>query len=319
LTRDPLDTVLLAYDGLCTFEFGIAIELFGLERPELDQWYRLRVARVDDGPLRATGGITVEAPYSLRILDSAGTIIVPGWRSVVAPVPEKLVRKLQRAHDEGARILSVCSGAFVLAETGLLDGKRAATHWKYAEELERRFPAIEVDPDVLYVDEGSLLTSAGSAAGIDLGLHLITRDFGAGVANVVARRLVVPPHREGGQQQFIDAPIAPDLEEVALARVQDLVRARLAKDHTVESMARLAKMSERTFARRFKSKTGITPHRWLQNERVRRVQELLETTTLPLESIATRVGFADAQILRLHFKRTVGAPPMAYRKSFRAK
>jgi AraC family transcriptional activator FtrA len=314
--RDPLDVVVLAYDRLCTFEFGIVVELFGLPRPEFTPWYRLRVARVDEGPLRATGGISIDAPYSLRVLDTAGTIIVPGWRGTEAPVPRLLLRKLRRAHADGARILSVCSGAFVLGEAGLLDGKRATTHWRYAATFSHRFPSVHLDADVLYVVEDNLITSAGSAAGIDMGLHIIRHDFGSTVANAVARRLVVPPHRDGGQKQFIDRPIAPDPSKRALAETLDSLRANLPEQHTIESMARHARMSKRTFARRFAEVTGTTPHRWLQNARVRLVQELLETTSLPLDGIAQRAGFADAQVLRLHFKRVVGISPSAYRRTF---
>lgn len=314
-SRDPLNVVLLAYDGLCTFEFGIMVELFGLPRPELDPWYSLRVAG-EAGPLRAAGGLRVEAPYSLRALDRAGTIIVPGWRGLEAPVPRALIRKLQRAYDQGARILSVCSGAFVLAAAGLLDGKRATTHWKYADALAERYPDLSVDPDVLYVDEGSIITSAGSAAGIDMGLHLIRRDFGAAIANRVARRLVVPPQREGGQKQFVDTPVA-DCGQDGFAEVLDGILGSLDDPHSVESMARRAGMSERTFARRFREATGTTPHRWLQAERVRLGQRLLETTSLPIERIARRSGFSSAQLLRHHFKRVVGTSPTAYRRSFR--
>lgn len=316
MRRDPLDLVALAYDGLCTFEFGIVVELFGLPRPEFERWYRFRVARVDDGPLRATGGIRVDAPYTLRVLDRAGTILIPGWRSPDAPIPDALVRKLQRAHRDGARILSICSGVFVLAAAGLLSGRRATTHWRYADRLAELHPDIQVDPDVLYVDEGNLITSAGSAAGIDMGLHLIRRDLGPEVANAVARRLVLPPHRDGGQKQFIDRPVDPDPEEHRLARLLDRLRASLTEAHSIASMAAAAGMSERTFARRFRDVTGTTPHRWLQAERVRRAQDLLESTTLPLEGIAERVGFADAQLLRLHFKRVVGSAPSVYRRTF---
>lgn len=314
--RDPLEVALLAYDGLCTFEFGIMVEIFGLPRPEFDPWYRLRVAGLERGPLRASGGIFVEAQYTLQILDRVGTIVVPGWRGLDTPVPRELIRKLQRANEQGARILSVCSGAFVLAAAGVLDGKRATTHWKFADALARRYPAVRVDPDVLYVDEGNVITSAGSAAGIDAGLHLVRRDFGAAAANTVARRLVVPPQRDGGQKQFVRTPVGPDPDEEAFARILDEVRADLRTPHTVDSMARRAKMSARTFARRFKEVAGTTPHRWLQHERVRVVQSLLETTALPLERIAEQAGFSDAQLMRLHFKRVVGTTPTAYQRTF---
>ncbi|MEM6570532.1 MAG: transcriptional regulator FtrA [Planctomycetota bacterium] len=317
MPRDPKKVALLAYDGLCAFEFGAMVELFGgLPRPEFDDWYTLFVSALEPGPLRSYGGISVEAPYTLRMLDRAGTIIVPGWRDLDEPAPEALVRKLRRAHDQGARLVSVCSGAFVLADTGLLDGKRATTHWRYAERFSARFPRVALDPDVLYVDEGQILTSAGSASGVDMGLHLIRRDFGTDAANAVARRLVVPPHREGGQQQFIQQPVERDPEGEALARLLDELRSKLKREHSVESMARMARMSPRTFARRFRESTGTTPHRWLQQERVRAAQSLLERTSLPLDSVAQRVGFSDAQLLRLHFKRVVGTTPLAYQRSF---
>lgn len=315
--RDPLKVALLAYDGLCIFEFGIMVELLGMPRPEFDPWYRLHVAGLEPGPLRAAGGILVEAPYSLRMLDSAGTIIVPGWRGVDAPVPAGLIRKLRRANEQQARILSVCSGAFVLAAAGLLEGKRATTHWKYANALASRYPNVRVDPDVLYVDEGNVITSAGSAAGVDMGLHMIRGDFGAAAANTVARQLVVPPQRDGGQKQFVGTPVDPNPDEEAFARILDGLRADLRQVHTIDSMAVDAKMSTRTFARRFKEATGTTPHRWLQHERVRVVQSLLETTSLTLERIAEQAGFTDVQLMRLHFKRVVGTAPTAYQRSFR--
>ena len=314
--RDPHRVAILAYDGLCTFEFGIMIELFALPRPEFDTWYRTQVAGLESGPLRATGGVSIVAPYTLRALDHAGTIVIPGWRDVQGPVPEALIRKLRRASEQGARILSVCSGTFVLAAAGLLDGKCATTHWKFAAGLATRYPAIRVDPDVLYVDEGNVITSAGSAAGIDMGLHVIRGDFGAATANAVARRLVIPPQRDGGQKQYIASPVGSDPEEQAFAQVLDKVRSTLGKVHTVESMAARASMSSRTFARRFKESTGTTPHRWLQHERVRLAQTLLEGSSLPLERVAERAGFADAQLLRLHFKRVVGTTPTAYQRTF---
>lgn len=324
MPRDPLEIGLVAYDGLCTFEFGIMVELFGLPRPEFDEWYRLRVAGERRGPLRAAGGVTVEAPATWRVLGSAGTIVVPGWRRPFDEVPGALVRTLRRAHDEGARIVSVCSGVFVLAAAGLLDGRRATTHWRYAEELAALYPEIDVDPDVLYVDEGSVLTSAGSAAGADLGLHLIARDFGAAAAAEVARRMVVPPHRDGGQRQFISAPLGPpglpdpaSDEATRVARVMDSVRRRLHQPHSVAGMARAARMSERTFARRFRDATGTTPHRWLVSERVERARRLLETTSHGMDEVARRSGFGDAQLLRMHFRRALGVPPSGYRRSFR--
>ena len=330
----------VAYEGLCTFEFGIAIELFGLSRPEFDSWYELRVCASRRGAVSAVGGVRVEVPFGLGILDHAGTILLPGWRRPFEDVPEALLRKLRRAHAEGARLVSVCSGAFVLAATGLLDGKRATTHWRYAAELAQLHPLVTVDPNVLYVEEDGLYSSAGSAAGIDLGLHLIRGDHGSAVANQVARRMVVPPHRDGGQQQFVEAPLGPvatgrSRREVSkeggvdeggesggsgedvVVRVCERVRARLGAEHTVASMARAARMSPRTFARRFRERTGTTPHRWLTRERVLRAQALLETTDLAMDEIARRSGLGDAQLLRFHVQREIGVAPTTYRRRFR--
>ncbi len=327
MKRDPLNVVTVVYDGLSTFEFGIAVELFGVRRTNVDPWYRMRVASAEAGRLRATGGIAIDAPYTLKALDTAGTIVIPGWRSVYDPAtgvrtvgndaPPLLLRKLRRAYDDGARILSVCSGVFVLAAAGLLDGRRATTHWKYAAPLMERYPDITVDPDVLFIDEGQVITSAGSAAGIDMGLHLVRRDFGATIANEVARHMVVPPNRDGGQKQFVEAPMGIVEGDHQLAETLDRLRASLTAVHTVDTMARDANMSPRTFARRFGEVTGTTPHRWLQNERVRRVQELLENTQLSLSEIASQSGFGDVQTLRVHFRRVVGTSPTGYRKSFR--
>ncbi len=314
--RDPLQVVALAYDGLSVFEFGVVVEIFGRRRPEIASWYDFRVAAVEPGPLRGLGGITIEAAGGLDLLDRAGTIVVPGWRDPDEMPPEGLSSKLRKAHAAGARILSLCSGAFVLAAAGLLNGRRATTHWRYAAALAARYPEVTVDADVLYVDEGNVLTSAGSAAAIDLCLHLVRRDRGAIVANTVARRLVVQPHRSGGQKQFIESPVAESPQD-GLAAVLDGIRSRIEEPHTVSSMARTASLSSRTFLRRFSKQTGTTPHRWLVSERVRRAQDLLETTDLPLDLIAEASGFSDSQLLRLHFRRLVGNPPSAYRKMFR--
>lgn len=203
-TSGPLVAV-LAYDGLCTFEFGIASEVFGLSRPELgENWYRYSICGIEKGPLRAAGGLLINPSAGRSVLNKADLIVVPGWRAIDAPVPPGLVADLQRAHRRGARIMSLCSGINVLAESGLLDGKRATTHWRYIDSVRSRFPSIRLEPDMIYVDEGDVLTAAGSAAGIDLCLHVVRKQFGSKVANTVARRLVVPPHREGGQAQFIE-------------------------------------------------------------------------------------------------------------------
>ncbi len=313
---NPL-VVALAYDGLCTFEFGVAVEIFGLARPELGpDWYRFAVAAVDEGELRATGGVRVMADGDMSLIAQAGTVIVPGWRGADTPVPDALCQQLRQAHRRGCRILSICSGVFVLAAAGLLEGCRATTHWRYLETLQQRYPDVEVVPDVLYVDEGTVLTSAGSAAGIDLCRHLVRRDFGQEAANSVARRLVVQPHRDGGQTQNIVRPVPVARESKRLGLLFDYLHQQLADNHTVASLASRAGMSPRTFLRRFQDATGTTPARWLLNERLMRARGMLEKTRLSLDSIAIQVGFGSSSTLRYHFQQHFSVSPAAYRKSF---
>ena len=229
LPRKPLNPLVaaLVYDGLCVFEFSCAAEVFGLPRPEFGaDWYRFETCAVGRRRVRSQYGLIMESDGGVDRLAQAGTIIVPGWRGADEPVPAAVIDALRLAHARGARLLSICSGAFVLAATGLLDGKRATTHWRYADALRSRYPRIQVDADVLYVDEGQLLTSAGSAAGLDLCLHLLRRDYGPARANQVARRLVIPPHREGGQAQFVESPVDQE-EGGSLAPVLDALRARI--------------------------------------------------------------------------------------------
>lgn len=314
----PPLAVALAYDGLCTFEFGVAVEVFGLPRPELGpDWYRFAVAALDPGPLRAVGGIRIEADGGLDLFDRADIIIIPGWRGAREPVPSQLIEALRGADGRGARILSICSGAFVLAAAGLLNGRRATTHWRYAAVLGELYPDIRVVPDVLYVDEGNILTSAGSAAGIDLCLHLVRRDFGPEAANSVARRLVVQPHREGGQAQFIEAPVPIAREGARLGPLLDHLRETLAENHSLSSMASRAGMSLRTFLRRFQALTGTTPGEWLATERLNRARDLLERGSLPVEEVATLAGFGSAATLRHHFRQRLGISPASYRSHFR--
>ncbi|MDI2595107.1 transcriptional regulator FtrA [Pseudomonas sp. 681] len=307
---------ILAYDGLCTFEFGIAVEIFGLARPEFDfPWYEHRIVAVDQGPMRAMGGIQVLADGGMELLDSARTIIVPGWRDRSAPVPEALLHALRQAHARGARLLSICSGVFVLAASGLLDGHRATTHWRYSTELAERFSNIAVDPDVLYVDAGQLITSAGSAAGIDACLHLVARDFGTQVANSVAQRLVMAPQRSGGQAQFIPAPVSPTPRS-DLSRVMQWARERLHQPLEVRDLASEAAMSERTFLRRFTEACGQSPKTWLQHQRLARARELLESTRHNTEQIAERCGYRSVESFRVAFRGMVGVPPSVYRERF---
>ena len=313
---NPGSVAILAYDGLCTFEFGIAVEIFGLARPEFGfPWYEHCVAAVDQGPMRAMGGIQVLADGGLELLKQARTIIIPGWRDRQAAVPEALLAALRQAHARGARLLSICSGVFVLAATGLLDGHRATTHWRYTTELAQRFPNILVDPDVLYVDSGQLITSAGSAAGIDACLHLVARDFGTQVANSVARRLVMSPQRTGGQVQFIPTPVSP-APRSDLSRVMQWARERLHEPLEVRDLASEAAMSERTFLRRFSEASGQSPKAWLQHERLGRARELLESTDQNTEQVALRCGYRSVESFRVAFRSVVGVPPSVYRERF---
>lgn len=308
--------VAVLYDGLCTFEFGLTTELFGLERPELDvDWYDYGVVSVDPGPLSTLGGVTVSAPTDLSVIETAGTIVLPGWRDPGERPPERLISALRVAHSRGARLLSICSGVFVLAATGLLDGQAATTHWRYTDQLQADFPAIDVRPGVLYVDNGQTLTSAGSAAGLDLGLHLIRRDYGAAVANQVARRLVVPPHRDGGQAQFIVAPVQA-IAGPALATTIDWALNNLDRALTVAKLASHANMTPRTFARRFGAEVGQPPHQWLSRQRVLRAQELLETTNVSIDVVAQQSGLGSAANLRHHFERETQTTPTRYRAVF---
>ena len=308
--------VALVYDGLCTFEFSIVAEIFGLARPEMGQdWYRFASAATESGLLRAHGGLTIQAEGDLALLEEADLIVVPGWKGAGVPVPDDLLEALRRAHARGARLASICSGAFVLAATGLLKSRRIATHWRYAETLSRLHPESEVDASVLYVEEDRIFTSAGSAAGIDLMLHIIRSDFGAGAANSVARRLVMPPHRNGGQAQFIERPV-PIQREGRLSDLLARIRAEPSRDWTVDAMAAAAAMSPRTFLRRFTETTGCAPGEWVIRVRIEEAKRLLETTRLPIEDIATMVGFGTVAALRHHFHIQLGLTPRGYRDTF---
>jgi transcriptional regulator GlxA family with amidase domain len=300
------------------FELSVPCEVFGLDRSELvDPWYRHRVVAALPGPSTSPEGLVIDTPFGLDELAESDTIVIPA-RSFPGEPPEELLDALRAAYNRGARLLSMCTGAFVLAATGLLDGKRATTHWMWAAELARTYPAVEVDPKVLYVDAGRIMTSAGTAAGIDLMLHVVRLDHGAEVANAVARRMVVPPHRDGGQAQFVDLPMPERNGDEPLAGVLGWMLEHVGDDLTVEQLARRARTSPRTFARRFRAVTGTTPHQWLLSQRVMLAQRLLETTDEPVERVAQRSGFGSAAGLRQHFGRALSSSPNAYRRAFRA-
>jgi transcriptional regulator GlxA family with amidase domain len=310
----------VAGSRVAAFELGVAHEVFGLDRRELaDPWYDFRVVAVGEHPIRVVDGDwTISTPHRLGALADADTIVIPAWDSGQTADPA-LLDALRAAHARGARLLSVCSGAFLLAEAGLLDGRRATTHWMYAADLARRHPDVDVDPDVLYVDAGDgIYTSAGTAAGIDLCLHVVRLDHGAETANAVARRMVVPAHRDGGQSQFVAAPVPDSPEDDTLSVTLDWAIAHLDRPLTVEDLARRALLSPRTFARRFREATGTTPLQWLLRQRILHAQRLLETTELPVELVAGRSGFGSSTALRVHFRRATGTTPLAYRRAFAA-
>lgn len=308
----------LLYDGLCTFEFGIVAEIFGLDRPEMGSgWYRFASCPVDEGPMRAHGGLVVQASASAAMIDEADLIVVPGWRGGEAPIPEALCERLRAAHARGARLASICSGAFVLAATGLLDGATLTTHWRYADTLRRRFPAIAVDDAALYRAHGRIFTSAGSAAGIDLLIEIVRQDFGAAAANSVARRLVMPAHRTGGQAQFLERPVRMR-ERTEIAPLLDAVRSDLAAPWTIARMAAECRMSSRTFLRRFVEATGSPPGEWLNAERLEAAKTLLREGDGSLDDVAAAVGLGSAYGLRHHFRQRLGISPSDYRARFMA-
>lgn len=316
-TTGPL-VVALVYDGLCTFEYAVTSEIFGLSRPEMGPgWYRFASAAIEPGPMRAQGGLRFECDGGLELLDQASLIVVPGWKGVTVPVPEDLLARLRAAHARGARLASICSGAFVLTATGLLKGQRAATHWRYAERLAEVHPEIEVDAQVLYCEADRVFTSAGSAAGIDLMLHIVRLDFGVEAANSVARRLVMPPHRAGGQAQFIPRPVPPS-PAGKLSGLLEAIRVEPTRDWNVRDMAERLAMSQRTFIRRFTETTGLPPGEWVIAIRVEEAKTLLEGTGLPIEDVAHRAGFGSVEAMRHHFRKAVGLSPRDYRETFSA-
>ena len=287
--------------GFAPFEFGLACEAFGLDRsddgiPNFD----FRIVSPDPGVVPSNIGFSINVEHGLDVADDVDIL-------VLAPI--------RRAHARGAWLLSVCSGSFVLAAAGVLDGRRATTHWRYADTMARMYPAIEVDPDVLYVQSGNIVTSAGTAAGLDACLHLLRQELGAELANRIARRMVVAPQRDGGQAQFIAAPIPVDAS-LSLAPVTEWMLQNLHADLPVERLAARAHMSPRTFARRFKADFGATPAAWLARQRMLHAQRLLEETDLGLDRIASECGFGSAAVLRQNFARTMGLTPTAYRARF---
>lgn len=317
-TRDPRTVAVIMCDGAPMFETSVPISVFGADRTDtgVPRFTVLPVAG-DPGPLTTTAGIRLEAVHDLPALDTAGTIVVPSWRDPAEVPPRRVLDALRHAHQDGATVVGLCLGTFVLAAAGLLDGRRAATHWKFADALAHAYPRISVDASVLFVDEGDILTSAGTAAGIDACLHLVRRTFGAQTANAIARRMVVPPQRTGGQAQYIERPLPERDTQEPLAAVLAYAMEHLADEELdVNALASQALMSRRSFDRRFRELTGSSPLQWLLAQRIMHAQHLLETTNLNVDAIARHVGFASAVALRPHFRRVVGVAPQVYRADF---
>ncbi|MEU3644433.1 helix-turn-helix domain-containing protein [Lentzea sp. NPDC034063] len=301
-------------DGVAPFEFGLLCEVFGVDRTEegvplID--FRVCGELPNEPVPTNVRGVSITPEHGFDALQSVDLVALPAAR-VRDQYPEKLVKALQ---ETSATLLSVCSGAFILGAAGLLDDRNCTTHWREARQFQERFPKAHMDPDVLFVDDGNIITSAGTAAGIDACLHLVRRELGTKIANIIARRMVVAPQRDGGQRQFVELPI-PECSSDSLEPVLEQVLDTIADNHTVATMAKLAVMSERTFARRFAAETGTTPNKWLSLQRVLHARRLLEETDLDVDSVATRSGFGTAALLRHHFHRVVGIAPSDYRRTF---
>jgi transcriptional regulator GlxA family with amidase domain len=304
----------LALDSVVAFDLSIPAQIFG-HRDERDR-YRVAVCAERAGPVATSTGFDIVTSHGLATLRRADTIVVPGFEHTERPVPPAVVSALRAADRRGARMISICTGAFALAAAGVLDGRRATTHWRHAAELRARHPEIDLDPSVLYVDEGRVLTSAGVAAGIDLCLHVVARDHGAAAANRIARRMVVAAQRGGGQAQFVERSVPPRSDD-GLGSTRAWMLDRLDQPLTVADMARHAVRSERSFARHFRAETGTTPLRWLHEQRILHARRLLEETDLPVEEVAARSGFGTATTLREHLGRATHTTPTAYRRTFR--
>ena len=309
------DVAVPVLPDLSPFELGVLCEVFGIDRTDqgVPKFDFAICAEHPGVPMPTRTGFSISADHGFDRLASADLIAVPAIDS--GPYPEALLQALRDAVARGARVMSVCSGAFVLAAAGVLDGRRATTHWAHADDLAAQYPEIDVELDVLYVEDGPVLTSAGTAAGIDACLHLVRQDHGTRVASTIARRMVVPPTRDGGQRQYVESPI-PEVGADTLQPILEWAIEHLDQDLSIPALARRALMSERTFARRFRAETGATPHQWVTGQRVLLARRMLETTDASVEQIAARTGLGTAAILRHHFTRIVGTSPQAYRRTF---
>ena len=308
------NVVLIALPGVAPFEFGVICEVFGIDRSDMGgPRFDFTIATAEPGPVRTSLGYDMIIDADLSAAASADLIAVPAHD--IGPVDERVLEAIRAAEARGAWVLSVCSGAFTLAQAGVLDGRRATTHWMHTDRLAAEYPATDVDPDVLFVEDGNVVTSAGTAAGIDAALHIVRVELGASATNVIARRMVVPPQRDGGQSQYIQSPVAPVFAD-SFATVTDWMLENIAQELTVDQLARKALMSSRTFARRFRADMGTTPSAWLNRQRIIRAQQLLEETDVSLETVAQETGFGTASVMRHHFLKVLQTTPTAYRRAF---
>lgn len=316
-TKPPETVAVVAFDGISPFHLSVPCLVFGEDRTDAGKpRFRLRVCSLEAGPLRTNAGFTVEASHGLEALRRAQIVVVPSWRDDGPPAPAALLKALRDAHRRGATIMGLCLGAFVVAEAGLLDGRPATTHWHLAAAFARRYPSVQLQPEVLYVDNGDVLTSAGTAASIDCCLHLLRVRYGAEVANRAARRMVVAPHRQGGQAQYIQQPVPAAAEQDRLRPLLEWLSRHPQRSHSLDDLARRALMSRRTFTRRFREATGTTVGQWLLSQRLALAQRLLETTEQPVEVVAADAGFGSAVSLRQHFAAAFSVSPSAYRRQF---
>lgn len=313
---EPHQVVAVVSAPQSTFELASAAEVFGTRRAGLAVHYSFGICTEHPGPVRTLANFDITVDHGLPALRNADTIIIPGWHRPDEAPSTRLVQAIRREHARGARVVAICSGAFILAHAGLLDGRRATAHWMDIEDLARRFPKVRVDPDILYIDHGDVATSAGTAAGIDLCLQLVRRDHGVAYANEIARRMVMPPHREGGQLQFVSTPISDGSQE-SLGPLLDFAVSHLAEPISVADLAAHSGMSTRTLARKFDDQLGTSPGHWLLTQRIAAAQALLEDTDLPIEAIARRVGISSATNLRRRFHKALHTTPGAYRRTFR--
>ena len=314
---NPDTVAIVAFDRVSPFHLAVPCMVFEDRSHRGLPGFDLRVCAAEPGTLRTDAGFGIQVRHGLAGLRGAGMVIVPSWRDADERPPEALLKALRAAHAAGACIVGLCLGAYVLAEAGLLDGRPASTHWYWSGHFARRFPQVRLQTDVLYVDDGDIVTSAGTAAGIDCCLHLLRRRHGAEAANRVARMLVVAPHRQGGQAQYIEQPLPASAQDDRLAGTLAWALRHLDQAHSLDALAQRALMSRRTFTRRFRQTTGTTVHRWLLNQRLSRAQRLLETTDQPLEAIAAQTGFGSAVSLRQRFAAALKTSPSSYRREFR--